>query len=388
MKKKRKKNPKRYRILIAIAILLVIIYWMISLLFSHREDNPVVFKEDLSPTTNFVESMNYTDEGIEVTGVMKQNNGTYSLNLCKVGTDNCQKNSAENLKKDRFKGDIKLTDLENGDYEVIIESGKKEKLTDTREAIERIARAHIGNKLITIDYSNNRVKLKVENFQYEYDILIDPGHGGTDSGSFNKYMDEEKLNLEQSLYEKKRYEEHGLKVKMIREDHTYGIQMGEEDWSNIRQRAYAIGYYSVVSRISYSNHHNSSEIKGYSGWEIIVPSRVDSKELSVEKEIASAWEKKYKLRDTHMRFYARDAEDGELFSRRNKEQYQFSDYYAVIRMPYELFRQKHILYEGCYLSNSLDYDWYYNKDNWKKLSEEKIKVYVESLGKEYIPPKK
>ena len=33
-----------------------------------------------------------------------------------------------------------------------------------------------------------------------------------------------------------------------------------------------------------------------------------------------------------------------------------------------------------------DYDWYYNKGNWKKLSEEKIKAYVTALGIDYKEP--
>ena len=66
--------------------------------------------------------------------------------------------------------------------------------------------------------------------------------------------------------------------------------------------------------------------------------------------------------------------------------YYFTDYYAVLRVPYQLFNVNNVLFEGSYLSNSKDFDWYYTNNNWKKLSEDKIKTYVEALGIEYIEP--
>ncbi len=388
MAKRRKRKLNWFRIILVAVLFIGIVYFVVkSFSFSGKEEEvPAVimpeWEEDLSPTTNFVNTMEWTDEGIFINGTMASNNGTFELKICSIPLEECKSFEGVSKGAKTYEGTILLGDLENGSYELKINSGKEEKLTDTRPLLEKIARAHIKDKLVTIDYSNDRVKLDIEDFAYEYDILIDPGHGGEDAGSYNKEMDEEKLNLEQALYEKKRYEEHGLKVKLIREDNSYGIMMGDESWSNVRRRAYAMGYYGVVSRVSYSNHHNSSVVKSYSGWEIIVPG--ENVDISNEKKVASLWEEDYVVRENHLRFYAR-SEEGGIFSKEEDEVYKFNDYYAVIRIPYSLYHVKNPLYEGSYLSNSLDYDWYYKKDNWKKLSEDKIKTYVEYLGKTYIP---
>jgi hypothetical protein len=70
-------------------------------------------------------------------------------------------------------------------------------------------------------------------------------------------------------------------------------------------------------------------------------------------------------------------------TKRNQFVYNIKNYYAMQRIPYELFKVITVTYEGCYISNESDYNWY--MDNWKKLSEIKIKAYVEKLGKKYIP---
>lgn len=100
--------------------------------------------------------------------------------------------------------------------------------------------------------------------------MIDVGHGGVDSGSTNSYIYEKTLNLTQSLYEKKRYEEHGLKVLLTRTNDSYGLQMGDKSLSALRRKAFAVGYYGVVSKIVYSNHHNSISDSNYSGYELIL----------------------------------------------------------------------------------------------------------------------
>ena len=380
----KKKQRKRRRLIFLLVGVILLVFLIMQLLpKENKEESAPVnsnWEEDLRSTTNYVEEMTWEENGIEVKGIFPKDE-TGKLKICSTTKERCQEVETNHAKKNEFVGTFDLASLPNDYYELYI---AEEKLTDTRPTVDRINRAHIKDKLVTMDYSNDRIKVKIEDFKYEYDILIDPGHGGDDIGSFNDYTDEKKLNLEQALYEKKRYEEHGLTVKLIREDQSYGIMMGDSSWTKARQRGYAMGYYGVVSRVSYSNHHNSSLAKSYSGWEIIVPGEYE--DLTNEKKVSTLWKEHYKIRDSHLRFYARN-DDGELFSRANDEIYHFTDYYAVIRIPYQLFHTKNTLYEGCYLSNTLDYDWYYNKGNWKTMSEDKIKTYVEYLGKTYIPPK-
>ena len=82
--------------------------------------------------------------------------------------------------------------------------------------------------------------------------------------------------------------------------------------------------------------------------------------------------------------YSRDYEEGTGYNKINGKVYDYRDYYATIRIPLELFNVKTVTYEGCYMSNKENFNWYYN-EGWKMMSEIKIKHYVESLGKTYIP---
>lgn len=386
----KKRNPKQYRIIIALLLLGLLIYLPISFLEQKKitkEKEQWIAQRDQNPTTNKVIEMAFTDQGIEITGTIHSQNQTYLLELCNLETLTCEIKEANSTSNaNEYQGNLSFEHLDNGTYGLYIKANTEEKVMDYRETIDKIVRAKIGDKLVTRIDQDHHVQFTIEDFKYQYDILIDPGHGGDDIGSYNDDIDEKRLNLLQSNYEKERYEEHGLTVKMIRDDYSYGIMMGEDSWSKVRQRAYAIGYYGVVAKVSYSNHHNSSIRKSDSGWEIIVPGRIAYDTLLPERKVKEIWEEAYLTREDHLRFYARD-EEGELYSRENGETYDFTDYYAVIRIPYDLYHVKNILYEGCYLSNSLDYDWYYTKGNWKDLSEAKIKTYVEYLGKTYIPPK-
>ncbi len=386
----KKRNPKQYRIIIALLLLGLLIYLPISFLEQKKitkEKEQWIAQRDQNPTTNKVIEMAFTDQGIEITGTIHSQNQTYLLELCNLETLTCEIKEANSTSNaNEYQGNLSFEHLDNGTYGLYIKANTEEKVMDYRETIDKIVRAKIGDKLVTRIDQDHHVQFTIEDFKYQYDILIDPGHGGDDIGSYNDDIDEKRLNLLQSKYEKERYEEHGLTVKMIRDDYSYGIMMGEDSWSKVRQRAYAIGYYGVVAKVSYSNHHNSSIRKSDSGWEIIVPGRIAYDTLLPERKVKEIWEEAYLTREEHLRFYARD-EEGELYSRENGETYDFTDYYAVIRIPYDLYHVKNILYEGCYLSNSLDYDWYYTKGNWKDLSEAKIKTYVEYLGKTYIPPK-
>lgn len=334
--------------------------------------------------SNLITSMKFIDNGISITGYVKDNNGTFKMKLCEDNKKKCISYEMNKIDDYYYDGSIDLSNLKNGTYYMWINSKIDEKAVNRLEMQYRIVRAKIGDKLIGFNYDNDNVKIKVEDFEYKYDILIDPGHGGSDSGALNSSIDERKLNLEQSLYEKKRYEEHGLKVLMLREDESYGMTMGDSSWPAVRKKAYALGFYGVVSKVTYSNHHNSSEDLSMTGWEIITSSDSSDDELEDIYKIGESWRKNYNTLEEHIRIYTRNYNTASIFSKENKEQYYFTDYYAVIRFPYQLFNIRNTLFEGCYLSNSADFNWYYNENNWKKMSEEKIKVYVEKLGKKYI----
>lgn len=287
-----------------------------------------------------------------------------------------------------YKINIIVDNLQNQKYEIYIKDNEyASPIINKLDLLEQLVRSKINNKLITFDYTNNYMSFKLEDFKYEYDILIDPGHGGIDAGTLNKVIDEASFNLLQSLYEKERYEEHGLKVLLSREDDGDGMLTGSEEWNRAKQRGYAIGYYGVTSKIVYSNHHNSAYNSTTSGFEVLVSNTLDENNLKTELQIINEINQKYPstLINNKFQIYSRDYETGDTFNKINAKVYSYRDYYATIRIPLELYNVKTVTYEGCYMSNLNDFDWYYNKEGWKIVSEIKIKNYVESLGKTYIP---
>lgn len=336
--------------------------------------------------SNRITNMRYINGGIYLEGYVKDNNDKFIVKLCNKDKKKCSSSEMNSSDEYYYYGNINLSNLDNGTYYMWIKSKQEEKVKNYLPMQYQIKRSRIGDKLVTFYYENNNVKLEIEDFKYLYDIVIDPGHGGSDTGAKNSTISEKTLNLEQSLYERKRYEDHGLKVLLLRDDYSYGIVMGDESWPIVRRKAYALGYYGAVAKITYSNHHNSSLDKSLTGWEIIVSTNAIDDDLNEVYKLKEEWNKIYNTKEEHIRIYTRNYNTGTIFTKENNEKYYFTDYYAVIRLPYELFNIKNVLYEGSYLSNNNDFNWYYKEENWKDLSEQKIKIYVESLGIKYIEP--
>ena len=63
--------------------------------------------------------------------------------------------------------------------------------------------------------------------------------------------------------------------------------------------------------------------------------------------------------------------------------YNNKNFYSMIRIPYELFNVKTTIYEPIYMTNANDFNWYYASRNWIKVSEIKIKEYVNYIGGTY-----
>ena len=335
----------------------------------------VVVKYSYSSSTNSVLSNSFTNNGISLSGMVNVGNFKYQMILVSTGYNYYQFN-------------LDVTNMENGNYDLYLVTDSLEPLISNMTIFNRIVRSHVGNKLVTMTYDKNIVNMKVEDFSYQYDIVIDPGHGGAEYGAVNGRYYEKSINLEQSLYEKQRYEAHGLRVLILRDtDDNYGIVMGEEGMEPVDRKAFAVGYYGAVSKVIYSNHHNSSGNTSSAGWEILTPAAASYDDLSVEHQIAEDWSNMYiRSVNPYYRFYTRDYETGKPSNKINGEVYGFEDFYSVIRIPNKLYNVKNVLFEGAYINNDSDMYWYYNSENWKKLSEVKIKHYVESIGVKYIEP--
>ena len=276
---------------------------------------------------------------------------------------------------------IDPSNISNGTYKLYI---NEETLLNKMAMIERLARAKVGNKLVTFKYNeSDEVTIEVTDHAYQYDILINPGHGGSDTGAVNEYIAEKDLNLTISMYEKCRYEQHGLRVYMTRTNDVYGDKMGPDGLVRLHKIAYEMGYYGAVSKIVYSNHHNSIGNNYYSGYEILLAGELSKSEYQTELNIASKWNNIFDLKENHTRIYARDYDTERIYSKLNGEVYSFKNNYAVNRIPYAIFNVKAVIFEDAYMSNKEEFNWYYTNGNWINVSEAKIEGYLNSLGITY-----
>jgi len=371
-----------------IILLIIIIVFLITYKLYQRKSEAsttIIINSELAFDYNFenvyVISADYKDEGILLNLFI---GGTLVPKLILDGEERTY--SLNNISNNIYTVLINFNNLKNSTYKIYINTDKKHDLINNLDTLNKLVKGKVGNKLVTFDYTNNIMSFKTEDFNYEYDILIDPGHGGIDVGTSNNTMNESELNLIVSLYEKKRFEELGLKVLLSRNDEKDGLMMGESSWNRAKNRGYAIGYYGVTSKVVYSNHHNASNTISDSGFEIITSNELETDfENKILKGIISI--EPSNLINHLFNIYSRDIETGIIYDKSDSQIYTYQDYYATIRLPLKLYNVKTVTYEGCYMSNSDNFYWYYTLENYKKISEIKIKYYVELLGKTYNSPK-
>ncbi len=343
--------------------------------------NPVSYNKQLY--SNTITKNSFYKYGISISGYVKNSSKYYKIKL---------KNRANRLEyvynmttteDNNYSGNLNLTTVENGLYDAYIISSNSERLINKLDFFSRIIRSKVGNKLVTLSYDNDYVSILVEDFKYSYDVVIDPGHGGTDSGASNGIINESYLNLKVSNYEKCRYEDMGYRVYMIRYDDTYGEMLGSSNYPKLDRRALTIGYYGAVSKVAYSNHHNASYNTSDRGFNILVGNQVNKDDLTPEINIYKRFMNFYNITDDKIRMYSKDYSTSQMFNKLNGEVYDYKNYYAVIRIPYELFNVKMVLYEPIYMTNPSDFNWYYANNNWIKVSEMKIQEYVKYMGGVY-----
>lgn len=333
--------------------------------------------------SNTIIKNKFNDTGVYYEGYVREKASSYKLKL-KNRQNKSQYLYAMNISKDNFyKGNIDLTTVKNGVYDVYVVSSKEEKLINKLDIYSRIVRAKVGNKLITFSYENDNVLITVEDFKYQYDFVIDPGHGGDDIGSANGLIAEKNVNLMVSKYEKCRYESMGYRVYMTRYADSESELLGNNGMDPLDRRGLTIGYYGAVSKITYSNHHNGSLNRGEHGFEILVQSAMDKQKLSVEYNLYNKYKKYYNINDDKVRIYAKDYENSSILDKTNGQVYDNKNFYSILRITYELFNVKNVIFEPIYMTNASDFNWYYASRNWIKVSEIKIKEYVESIGGVY-----
>lgn len=338
--------------------------------------------------TNTVVKNSWNETGLYISGYVRNGGSNYKIKLKNKNNYLEYIYEMDDLKNNYYGGNVDLTKLSNGEYDIYIVSNNEERLVNKLSGLSRLLRTKIdsklGSKLITITYDkDDLVGIIVEDFKYEYDIVIDPGHGGSDVGASNGLKYEKDINLEQSMYEKCRYESMGLKVYMTRYDDTYGTMMGGSNIDDLQRRSFTVGYYGTVSKVAYSNHHNASGDRDKFGFEMLVSNLLSKKDLIIERNLYSRFKEYYGIKDDKIRLYSRDYNTDKVYDKLNGEVYDYMDYYAMIRIPKELYNVNITIYEPIYMSNSNDFNWYYTNKKWIDVTEIKIMEYVNYLGGTY-----
>ena len=339
---------------------------------------------DVTKYLNTVTINNWTNNGIYIEGYVSLDSDKYQIML--KNKDNALEYVFEmdKSKKNYYKGNINLSLIPNGEYDLYVIGDKEERLINKLSGLNRLLRSKVGKRLVTFTYNDDLVGIEISDFEYEYDIVIDPGHGSRDIGASNGIKYEKDINLEQSMYEKCRYESMGFKVFLTRYDDSYGTMMGTDKLDQLQRRALTMGYYGVVSKVTYSNHHNASLYSGNYGFEMIVPNNVTKKEMEVEVNLYNKFKEYYGIRDNAIRLYSRDYDSEIIYDKLGGSVYNYMDYYAVIRIPWQLFNVKTTIFEPIYMSNPNDFSWYYTNKKWIDVTEIKIEEYVNYLGGTYI----
>lgn len=184
---------------------------------------------------------------------------------------------------DKINDGIKLDDLEVGEYLLLIKSNE-----DYYSFINNTKYDDLKYYTITKNKKNNEVKIMFDSADKKnyvkfkikranlpdnvYDIVIDPGHGGKDSGATAKLNGktyyESNLTLKISLLLKEKLESAGLKVKLTRDSDVF---LSNYDKGG---RSVIPNYYN--SKLSISLHLNSSTgNQKYGGVEVYIPNDVN-----------------------------------------------------------------------------------------------------------------
>ena len=134
---------------------------------------------------------------------------------------------------------------------------------------------NIGNKIV-IDSNNdygtlmmNVNKNKEENI---YDVVIDPGHGGMDSGASKYGYKESEFTMKAALSLKEEMEKYGVKVKLTREDGQLSLN---ETLPNYGENGRAVIPHNVKAKYIFSLHLNSSTYTSQNGLEIYTAQNIN-----------------------------------------------------------------------------------------------------------------
>lgn len=183
---------------------------------------------------------------------------------------------------------IYLDDIERGTYYLFIKINYKKEESD--EVISKYYALNNNTKYKTLDYYtlskyNNKIIINSDN-DYPtmmlnvtendnkdiYDITIDPGHGGMDSGAVNGKYKEADFTMKISKRIENSLKKEGLKVKLTHDENDL---TKDETLDEYDTHGRAVIPNEVKSKYTFSIHINTNTSKNVKGIEIYTPANIN-----------------------------------------------------------------------------------------------------------------
>ena len=133
----------------------------------------------------------------------------------------------------------------------------------------------VGNKIIidTDDvYNTLTLNVNKEKNNDVYDVVVDPGHGGMDSGASKNGHKESDFTMQAAISLKEKLEEYGVRVKLTREE---GQLTANETLPNYGINGRAVIPHNVKAKYIFSLHLNSSNYATANGLEIYTAQNIN-----------------------------------------------------------------------------------------------------------------
>ena len=267
--------------IILLILVVVAIYFGYTKFIKNNEIIPPKFiYEDILVNTNrkqtTIDTFTIYGKYLNLKGTIPSEEGTYTLVFKNNDIEeiiNTQIDGSTFYTSKYINDGINLEKLKTGNYIIMLHNTT----TDSYYNLINKTEYH-DNKYYTItkNNKNNLITFKEENFNNinywtinvkeeklpseVYDIVIDPGHGGVDTGAGNGRYNESTFTLDYAKTLTEVLEEDGLKVKLTREEDKQIDHYGEGSRTGIP--------YETKAKLMLSLHLNSSGYKVQKGVEI------------------------------------------------------------------------------------------------------------------------
>ena len=204
--------------------------------------------------------------------------------------------------------------------------------------------SNIGNKIIINSddiYKTLTLNITNNNDTEIYDVVVDPGHGGMDSGASKNGNKEADFTMRLALNLKEKLESFGVLVKLTREENQLSLN---ETLPNYGVHGRAVIPYEVNAKYVFSIHLNSSNYSSANGIEIYTADKINydfAKKLAKNiKENANVNYSKNPVNKVFDGIYTRNFTESDIksslndYKKRNMNAYDIttnSNYYYMIR---------------------------------------------------------